>query len=57
MARVRMRALLQTDVDEDAIADWKFVAMVVDRMCLIIFSAFIVGSTCGIMLSAPNITL
>lgn len=52
----KRKVALQADVDEDAIADWKFAAMVVDRVCLIIFSAFIIGSTCGIMFSAPNIT-
>lgn len=55
-ASVKTHASFQTDVDEDAIADWKFAAMVVDRVCLIVFSAFIVASTCGIMFSAPNIT-
>jgi len=43
--------------DEDAINDWKFAAMVVDRLCLIVFTAFIIASTAGIMLSAPNITI
>ena len=44
------------DEDSDAENDWKFAAMVVDRLCLVIFSAFIVASTCGIMFSAPHLT-
>uniref|UniRef100_A0A914UM32 Uncharacterized protein n=1 Tax=Plectus sambesii TaxID=2011161 RepID=A0A914UM32_9BILA len=45
----------QEDEDEDAQNDWKFAAMVVDRLCLIVFSTFIVASTCGIMFSAPHL--
>uniref|UniRef100_A0A0N5ADC5 Acetylcholine receptor subunit alpha-type acr-16 n=1 Tax=Syphacia muris TaxID=451379 RepID=A0A0N5ADC5_9BILA len=35
--------------------DWKFAAMVVDRMCLFAFSVFIVVSTCAIMFSSPHL--
>ncbi|VDN59065.1 unnamed protein product [Dracunculus medinensis] len=35
--------------------DWKFAAMVVDRMCLFTFTLFIVISTCAIMFSSPHL--
>ncbi|KAK6033067.1 Neurotransmitter-gated ion-channel transmembrane region, partial [Ostertagia ostertagi] len=41
--------------DEQAENDWKFAAMVVDRLCLFIFTIFIVVSTCGIMFSSPHL--
>ncbi|ETN81005.1 Cation transporter family protein [Necator americanus] len=41
--------------DEQAANDWKFAAMVVDRLCLFIFTIFIVVSTCGIMFSSPHL--
>lgn len=43
--------------DEEVLAknDWKFAAMVVDRLCLFIFTTVIVVSTGFIMLSAPYI--
>uniref|UniRef100_A0A915BFX7 Uncharacterized protein n=1 Tax=Parascaris univalens TaxID=6257 RepID=A0A915BFX7_PARUN len=41
--------------DEQAENDWKFAAMVVDRMCLLMFTVFIVISTCGIMFSSPHL--
>ena len=34
--------------------DWKFAAMVIDRMCLWLFSIFTVVSTGAILLSAPH---
>ncbi|GMT07316.1 hypothetical protein PENTCL1PPCAC_29490, partial [Pristionchus entomophagus] len=47
-----MRKRMEEDErDEQAANDWKFAAMVVDRMCLITFTIFIVVSTCGIMFS------
>lgn len=44
--------------DDDAleiVMDWKFAAMVVDRVCLIIFSLFTVISTCVCLFSAPHL--
>uniref|UniRef100_A0A1I7XM46 Cation transporter family protein n=1 Tax=Heterorhabditis bacteriophora TaxID=37862 RepID=A0A1I7XM46_HETBA len=41
--------------DEQAENDWKFAAMVVDRLCLFTFTIFIVVSTCGIMFSSPHL--
>ncbi len=45
----------EEDEYEDATNDWRFAAMVVDRLCLVIFTAFITGSTCGIMFSSPHL--
>lgn len=45
----------EEDKEYDSESDWKFAAMVVDRLCLIAFSIFIFFSTCYIMLSAPFI--
>jgi hypothetical protein len=47
----RMR---REDECEDIKNDWRFASMVVDRCCLILFSAFLVISSCWILLSAPN---
>lgn len=33
--------------------DWKYASMVVDRLCLILFSAFLIISVCSILFSAP----
>lgn len=48
----RMR---EEDEEEDAQNDWRFAAMVIDRLCLYIFTIFIVVSTCGIMFSSPHL--
>lgn len=39
----------------DITNDWKFAAMVVDRLCLIIFTLFTVIATIAVLLSAPHI--
>ena len=36
-------------------SDWKFAAMVIDRLCMIVFTIFTVSSTCAILFSAPTI--
>ncbi|XP_059080776.1 neuronal acetylcholine receptor subunit alpha-7-like isoform X4 [Tigriopus californicus] len=44
--------------DEDTAAienDWKFAAMVLDRLCLIIFTFFTIAATIAVLLSAPHI--
>ncbi|GFR02361.1 acetylcholine receptor subunit alpha-type acr-16 [Trichonephila clavata] len=43
------------DKVNDIIAEWKYAAMVVDRMCLILFTAFTVLSTCICLFSAPHL--
>jgi hypothetical protein len=35
--------------------EWKYVAMVIDRLLLYVFFAVTVGGTCGIFFSAPNV--
>lgn len=45
---------LQEEEDE-IISDWKFAAMVIDRFCLIIFTAFTVITTIAVLCSAPHI--
>lgn len=41
------------DEIQDAKNDWRFAAMVVDRLCLILFTGLIILSTCGIFFAAP----
>ncbi len=44
--------------DEDTAAienDWKFAAMVLDRLCLITFTMFTIVATIAVLLSAPHI--
>ncbi|XP_059151414.1 neuronal acetylcholine receptor subunit alpha-7-like [Physella acuta] len=41
--------------EEDVRNDWKFAAMVMDRLCFIVCIVFTVGSTLAILISAPNL--
>lgn len=34
--------------------DWKFAAMVVDRLCLIVFTLFTIIATLAVLFSAPH---
>ena len=43
------------DEEIDIISDWKFAAMVIDRFCLITFTAFTVITTVAVLLSAPHV--
>ncbi|XP_022258665.1 neuronal acetylcholine receptor subunit alpha-7-like isoform X1 [Limulus polyphemus] len=45
----------EEDEANDIVAEWKFAAMVVDRVCLIIFSLFAIISTCVCLLQAPHL--
>ncbi|XP_031624539.1 neuronal acetylcholine receptor subunit alpha-7-like [Contarinia nasturtii] len=47
--------LRKEDEDHDVARDWKFAAMVVDRLCLIIFTLFTIIATVCVLLSAPHI--
>ena len=47
--------LRKEDEFEEECNDWKFAALVIDRLCLWVFTAFTVVSTCGILFSAPHI--
>ncbi|KAJ1357529.1 hypothetical protein KIN20_015699 [Parelaphostrongylus tenuis] len=53
--KVMRKRMEEDERDEQAENDWKFAAMVVDRLCLFIFTIFIVVSTCGIMFSSPHL--
>ena len=44
--------------DEDSAAienDWKFAAMVLDRLCLITFTLFTIIATVAVLASAPHV--
>lgn len=45
------------DLVQEAKTEWKYAAMVVDRLCLFIFSMVIVCCTCGIMFTAPHVVV
>lgn len=45
----------ENDTEVDTENDWRFAARVIDRMCLFVFSSFILVSTLGIMLNAPHL--
>ncbi|XP_015594760.1 neuronal acetylcholine receptor subunit alpha-7 isoform X1 [Cephus cinctus] len=47
--------LKNDDLDTKVTNDWKFAAMVIDRMCLIIFTLFTIIATITVLLSAPHI--
>ncbi|XP_017892843.1 neuronal acetylcholine receptor subunit alpha-7 isoform X1 [Ceratina calcarata] len=45
----------KVDENDDIINDWKFAAMVVDRVCLFVFTLFTVVATIVILCRAPHI--
>uniref|UniRef100_A0A1B0CQW6 Neurotransmitter-gated ion-channel transmembrane domain-containing protein n=4 Tax=Lutzomyia longipalpis TaxID=7200 RepID=A0A1B0CQW6_LUTLO len=46
--------LRKEDENTDITKDWKFAAMVVDRLCLIIFTLFTIIATLAVLFSAPH---
>ena len=46
-----MTSLLPVQILED----WHYIAMVVDRLQLIVFMLITIGGTIGILINAPNI--
>ncbi|CAN7986654.1 unnamed protein product [Ixodes hexagonus] len=48
----RMR---KDEEEKEIVGEWKFAAMVVDRVCLIVFSGFTIISTCACLFSAPHL--
>ncbi|CAG0912693.1 unnamed protein product [Notodromas monacha] len=50
----RMR---KNEEDLEVTSDWKFAAMVLDRICLIIFTLFTVVATVVVFLSAPHLII
>ncbi|XP_064092143.1 neuronal acetylcholine receptor subunit alpha-7-like isoform X14 [Macrobrachium nipponense] len=53
--RVITDKMRKDDDDEEIANDWKFAAMVVDRLCLIVFTLFTITATIAVLLSAPHI--
>lgn len=47
------KRMMDAEKDDVKANNWKFAAIVVDRLCLYIFTIFIIASSCGILLSAP----
>lgn len=46
---------MQDDAEEgDKALEWKFAGMVIDKLCLYLFSILTFVLTCGILLTAPN---
>jgi nicotinic acetylcholine receptor, invertebrate len=43
------------DEESEVAKDWKFAAMVIDRLCLIIFTLFTIIATIAVLFSAPHI--
>ncbi|VDM65872.1 unnamed protein product [Strongylus vulgaris] len=52
-SQVVTKRMVEADREEQASNNWKFAAMVVDRLCLYIFTMFLLASTVGIFSSAP----
>lgn len=53
--RVITDKLRKDEEDEEVTNDWKFAAMVIDRMCLYIFTFFTVAATIAVLMSAPHV--
>ncbi|KAK8753595.1 hypothetical protein OTU49_000510, partial [Cherax quadricarinatus] len=53
--RVITDKMRKEDEDGEVKNDWRFAAMVVDRLCLIIFTLFTITATVAVLLSAPHI--
>ncbi|CAD6190043.1 unnamed protein product [Caenorhabditis auriculariae] len=51
--KIMTKRMIENDREEQAANNWKFAAMVVDRLCLYVFTVFIIASTVGIFWSAP----
>lgn len=49
------KRIIEEDRDECMANNWKFAAMVVDRLCLYIFTAFILLTIAGVLISAPYV--
>ena len=53
--RVITDKLRSDDEEKETTNDWKFAAMVVDRICLIMFTLFTIVATIAVLFSAPHI--
>lgn len=47
--------LTEDEEDDETVRDWKFAAMVMDRLCLLVFTSILMVSTCAIIFAAPNL--
>ncbi len=48
------KKLKENDEEGDRSLEWKFAAMVLDKLCLYVFGILTIVSTCGILMSSPN---
>ncbi|XP_063864568.1 acetylcholine receptor subunit alpha-type acr-16-like isoform X4 [Scylla paramamosain] len=53
--RIITDKMRKEDEESDVKNDWRFAAMVLDRLCLIIFTLFTITATVAVLLSAPHI--
>ena len=53
--RVITDKLLDDDDLSTVEGDWRFAAMVLDRLCLLFFTVFMIITTVVVMLAAPHI--
>lgn len=53
--RIITDKLRKEDEAAEITNDWKFAAMVVDRLCLIVFTLFTIIATIAVLFSAPHI--
>jgi hypothetical protein len=52
--QILTKRLLDDEIDEEIAIDWKFTAMVIDRLCFLIFLAANLISTALILFTAKN---
>ena len=55
--RVITDKIREDEVSGAVEADWKFAAMVLDRLCLFFFSAFTLVATVSVLAVAPHIVV
>jgi nicotinic acetylcholine receptor, invertebrate len=55
VSRSSLRQIRKEDDESGVAKDWKYAAMVVDRLCLIIFTFFTIAATIAVLMSAPHI--
>ena len=53
--RIITDRIREDDEASAAAGDWKFAAMVLDRMCLIFFTTFTIVATCAVLSVAPHV--
>ncbi|CAD5223652.1 unnamed protein product [Bursaphelenchus okinawaensis] len=51
--KVITKRMMEEEREENQATNWKFAAMVVDRLCLYIFTIFIIATCVGVMMAAP----